>query len=98
MQKRPTLRLEPHLCIKLAGCSVSVKNFTDVDGVVKHLICLTRDGAAVTCATASRNGQYTCAEMEERILQGRVARWSSTYAAVVALADMAEALFGVKVA
>lgn len=98
MQTRPTLRLEPHLRITLAGCSVSVKNFTDVDGVVKHLICLTRAGSPVTCASASRNGQYTCAEMETRILNGSIARWSSTYAAMVELAEFAEQLYGAEVA
>ena len=94
METRPTLRLEPHLRIKRAGCSVSVKNFTDADGAIKHLICLTRDSSVVTCASASRNGQYTCAEMETRILSGSIARWSSTYAAMVELAEFAEQLFG----
>lgn len=97
MEARPILRLEPHLRIKRVRCSVSVRNSTDADGAIKHLICLTRDNSVVTCASASRNGQYTCAEMEKRILSGSIARWSSTYAAMVELADFAEQLFGAEV-
>lgn len=80
--------------IQRAGCEVSVSNFTGADGVVKHLLCLTREGSAVTCVPASRNGQFTIAEMEKRIRNGIVARWSDTYRAIVELADAAEQLFG----
>ena len=77
-----------------AGCEVSVSNFTDAAGVVKHLLCLTRDGSAVACVPASRNGQFTIAEMEKRIRNGIVARWSDTYRAAVELAEAADQLFG----
>ena len=95
--KTATLILEPHLRIHRAGYVVSVSNFTDDDGIVKHLLCLNRDGSAATCTTAARNGQFTIVAMEKRIRSGTVSRCSGTYRALCELADAAEALFGAKV-
>lgn len=92
MQAR--IQLEPNVRIERAGCEVSVSNIRLEDGAIKHRVCLTRKGVPVACEVVARNSKFSVAELAERIRLGQVGPTTDTYRALVAMANIAEDIYG----
>lgn len=87
-------KIEPHVQAQLLGCEFTVSDSRVSGNVIRHRVCLARNGVPVACRVVARNNAYRVSEVEQRIREGLIAPSSDMYGALCELADVAVELFG----